>query len=239
VGRREEVRDRRHPARLNDVGDGRAGDEGDRKEDNDEHGLSEEAYHARSACPHRTVGIGGIDGGECRKEPAKREHEASAQHVAHEREEKRVAREHRNQKRDEDRRGKGNVGGGAEDPATFVGDDLVLVQEFPDVTVGLQKPGPLLGLKDLLEAVDHHFDQGRNSQDKSRLEDVVHNALSHGAAPPACGRDGLPLQGRRFGFFHGDLNWGRPSSLNPPFGLISYVPAAAAANVSTVGVISL
>jgi hypothetical protein len=49
----------------------------------------------------------------------------------------------------------------------------------------------------------------------------------------------LPLQGRRFGFFHGDLNWGRPSSLNPPFGLISYVPAAAAANVSTVGVISL
>ena len=87
---------------LHDVGDGRAGHERDRQEHHDEDRLGQKADHAGAARAHRPIRIGGIDRGESRKKATQGENEAAAQHVAHEGEEQRIARQNRDQQRDKD-----------------------------------------------------------------------------------------------------------------------------------------
>ena len=155
VRRREKIRQRRHPLLLNDVGNRGAGDKRHGEKHNHEHRLGQKPDHARAARAHGAVGIGRVNRRQRGEEPAKRQHEATAQHVAHEREKERITRQHRNQQRDENRSDEHNVGREPENPRTVLRDDLVLMEQLPQIAIRLENARPALGLDHLLEPAQH------------------------------------------------------------------------------------
>ena len=113
------------------------------------------------------------------KKAAEREDEARAQHVAHEGEFQRVAGEDRDQQRDENRRRERDIGRRPEDPGGMVGNDLVLVQQLPQIAIGLEDTGAAPGLEDLLEPVGDAFGERRKADHNGDLEQVIKDAGGH------------------------------------------------------------
>ena len=152
------------------------------KEHHDEDRLGEETDHAGPARTHRSIRIGGIDRGKTGEETAERENEAGAEHVAHEREEQRVACQDRDEEGDEHRRGKRHIGRRAKNPRTLLGYDLILVQKLPDVPVGLKDARSALRLQNLLEPAGDAFNERCECHHDEDLDDVVGDPLDHGSA---------------------------------------------------------
>src|SRR5208283_4564123 len=93
------------------------------------------------------------------EETAKGKDEPATQHIPHEGKKERVAREHRDQQGDEDRRNEDDVRGEAKYPRTLHGNDFILVEEFPYVTIRLEDARSPLGLHILLQASEDPLDE--------------------------------------------------------------------------------
>ena len=175
VGRRKESGGAGDPFLLNDVRYGRLRNKGDREEHDHEDRLRQKSHHARSACSHRSIRISGINRGECGKEAAKRQEEASRQHVAHESECQRIIGQYRNQAGNEQGDHKDQVRSEAKDPCRFRRNDFVFVEELPEVPIRLKDVWSALALDILFEPAEHAGVQRRKADHEQKLNEVVHN----------------------------------------------------------------
>ena len=102
---------------------------------------------------------------------------------------KRIIRQDRDQSRDEDRHHKNEIGRDSKDPGGLFRDDLIFVEELPDVPIRLKDAGPSLALHDFLEPGEHTGVQGCEDQYKQDLQRVVGDCLGHDCVLWGC-RDG-------------------------------------------------
>jgi len=80
---------------------------------------------------------------------------AGAYHIGHERPEKGVARQYRDQQSHKHRCYKDNIGCDAEDPGTFLRNHLIFAKELPHVTVRLEYARSSFGLDNLLQTIQY------------------------------------------------------------------------------------
>ena len=142
------------------------------EEDDHEHRLGQKTDHPRPAGAHRPVGIGRIDRRQGGEEASQRQHEPAPQHVAHEGEKQRVAGQHGNQQRDENRRHEDHIRGKPKNPRALLGDHLVLLKQLVQVPIRLKNARTALGLDNFLEPVEHSEDQRREHHHHQHLQQV-------------------------------------------------------------------
>jgi hypothetical protein len=134
----KKVRNRRNPTRLHDVWNRRASNEGNCKKHHDEDRLGEKPDHPGSARAHRTVRVRGVNRRQGAEETAKRKNKPAAEHVTHEGEEQRIARQNWDEQRNKHRRSEGDIRRRPEYPRTVLGYDFVFMKKFPDVAIRLK-----------------------------------------------------------------------------------------------------
>ena len=172
------------PFLLNDVRYGRLRHKRYREKHNHEHRLRQESDHARPACSHRSIRVAGIDCGESREESGQREEETSREHIPHESKRQWIIGEYRDQARNEQGDHKNQIGSEAENPRCLRRDDLVFVEQLPEIPVWLQDAGSALALDILFEPAEHTSVQRGEADHEQKLNDVVHDSMCHQSASP-------------------------------------------------------
>ena len=86
------------------------------------------------------------------------------------------------------RRDKRHVRREPENPGAFFRDDLILVEQLPQIAIRLEDARPAFGLNHLLEPREHAGRQRRENHHHGGLQDVEEDALEHGLCAAPDGR---------------------------------------------------
>ena len=123
----------------------------DPDKDQDQRRLRQDRHHHRAARSDAAIGAAAVEAGEHDHERAEREDEAAAENVAHVGERQRKIGRDRNQDRHRQHRGEGDEGRDPIDPGSGFRHDDLLVEQLPEVAIGLENAGTLRKLHALFE----------------------------------------------------------------------------------------
>ena len=167
---------------VDDEGQHRFREKRDPDENENQRRLGENRDHDRAARSDAAIGAARFEPRERDHEGTERQDQAAAENVAHVGQRQGIVRQNGDEDRNRQRRGEGDDRRGPVEPRGRIRGDNLLVEQLPEVTIGLKDARPLAALHALFELEDDPLKQGREQKRRQDLRDLKDD-VPHGHRP--------------------------------------------------------
>ena len=159
------------------------GQQGDADKDQDQRRLGQNGDHHGAARTDAAIGAAAVESGEHDHERSEREDEPAAENVAHIGKRQREIGEDGNEDRHRHHRREGDERRQPIDPGGGLRDDDLLVEQLPEIAIGLKDPRSLRELDAFLELHDRALQERGQGEDGEHLANLQDNVAGHNDDP--------------------------------------------------------